>query len=129
MPLPRPVAPRLVAALGAFATLSCAGLLGIDDEQSDVARELCQCEEGKSFKGKSCEEHIAHRLEIATPSARQAWMQKFYDTCAKGCTGCWETMFYTRPTCTDPDGACATDDCSDCCFTTTPGASECAAKQ
>jgi hypothetical protein len=122
----RPVAPRLVAALGAVATLSCSGLLGIDDEQGDVARELCNCEGAiQSFGDASCEDHIAHRLEIATPATRAAWMEKFDEFCAKGCPGCWEAMFTTRPTCTDNGDDCANASCNDCCTDTSEGAGQC----
>jgi len=116
MLIPRPVAPRLVATLGAVATLSCSGLLGIDDEQRDVARELCICDGAiPEFGGTSCEAHIAHRLELATPATRRAWMERFDEFCANGCAGCWENVFFLRPTCTDPGDECENDSCNDCC--------------
>lgn len=121
------VAPhKSVAALGALATLSCSGLLGIDDEQADVAHALCVCPDAiQSFGGESCEDYVTARLESATPSTRSAWMKSFDEHCKSGCSGCWDAVFYQRPTCTDPADDCVNADCADCCNSTASGAQQC----
>lgn len=115
------LAPRAAATLGAFAALGCSGLLGIDDEQEDVVKMVCGCNGAlPEIDGVSCDEYVKHRLEIAPPATRSAWMKAFDQACRESCNGttCWNTMFAARPVCKDADDECEDGDCSECCNTT-----------
>jgi hypothetical protein len=115
---------RAGLALGLGGLVGCANLIGIDDEQDDVAEELCQCPDAiASFNGKPCADYVAGRLASAAPATRSAWMQSFDQHCASSCDGCWVNVFSQRPTCSDPGDDCQNDDCGDCC-NTTPANSE-----
>lgn len=122
------LAPRAAATLCAVAALGCSGLLGIDDEQDDVAAALCACNGAKpTVDGVPCADYVAKRLELATPSTRSAWMKTFDQSCGQSCNGtqCWDTMFGARPVCKSGTEDCEDGDCSECCEDT-PGTTECA---
>lgn len=114
--------------LAGSAAFGCAGLLGVDDEQSEAASAFCACDGAAPKFGSenACVKEMTHRLETATPNTRTKWMQAFDKYCRKSCTGCWDNMFQVSPTCTEQNDDCAIDQCSDCCNPTASGAGQCA---
>ncbi|MBK7583923.1 MAG: hypothetical protein IPI67_27475 [Myxococcales bacterium] len=119
----RPIAPRVLATFGALATLSCSGVLGIDDEQADAADAVCQCRPEALSDFNQCTDLVSGRLQIATPNKRSAWLESFDEYCSSGCSGdtCFNQLYYMPPACTADGETCELDGCEDCCATPTPG--------
>lgn len=118
------LAPRLLfASLGlggaACLTASCTSVLGLNEENRDVAQEACICfeTEGLFTAPEVCQATLSARLEGAPPHERAAWMELFSKYCAKGCsTECAMQLSKAPPACTAGGEECLRKtDCQDCC--------------
>lgn len=120
---------RIARALGVafLVTTSCAGLLGIDDDQKSAIGKLCKCPQAEPYYGSpaACTAELERRLEGVTETARAQWMQNFSEKCAG--PSCQSTLdcLATKPTCLDIGEKCGVDDGRACCSQSCNDKGEC----
>src|SRR5262249_15590542 len=91
------------------AMVDCASVIGVDDYQDAIA-EMCKCNDQLEFLGSDCVETLSGRLDGASESTRQNWLNRFAD---QSCAECNHTLecYYAPPTC----GTTTCSSSKECC--------------
>jgi hypothetical protein len=120
--------------------LSCASIIGADEDVTDAAAELCKCVQSDANLAQAlgppgvCAAELSRRLEAAREDVRAAWLERYVDVCDGKCgtesdPERWKQCFYASPTCSlgacfnasECCGAASGETCSDVCLP--PGSS------
>jgi hypothetical protein len=102
--------------------ISCASIIGADEDVADAAAELCKCVQSDADLAQAlgspsvCAAELSRRLEAAREEVRAAWLERYVGVCNGKCgtdadPNLWKQCFYESPTCSR--GACF--NASECC--------------
>lgn len=109
MTFARAAAALLIAVSTALFLPSCAGVLGVADEPTDIVQKMCQCGLGSFDSTASCTATVNARFLAASDATVTAWLAK-YDAECQSCA--------TIDVCFDQLPACSPSTCKvdlDCC--------------
>ncbi len=95
--------------VGGLVLANCVSVLGLDAYE-DAISALCKCDQELPKLSGSCEETLRFRLDNASPTTRQQWLEYFDQNCAGSCQNA--TQCFGQPgTCSQL--ACQSDE--ECC--------------